>query len=188
MSEPIRLVVLGDVADWNMTSFEVGRIPEVYWRTIAEADLLIANLEGPIRTTDAPLPSRPRLSPRRSVDRALASIIDAFGKPQPNAVHYLQYDDDGYLHRYLEFWASGSELRLRAVYVVQAKDQYRDVTKYWFSDKGKFSEKYVHTDKAAFSQSRKETELKRTRSRPYPSYNDRPLSYGMKTLLPVPEK
>ncbi len=35
-----------------------------------------------------------------------------FGRPFPNAVHYLQYDERGYLWRYPEFWAERHEANL----------------------------------------------------------------------------
>lgn len=44
----IRLVVTGDVSDWNIPDFSVTRLPEEIRATIASADLFVPDLEGQI--------------------------------------------------------------------------------------------------------------------------------------------
>lgn len=113
-----------------------------------------------------------------------------FGKPFPNAVHYLQYDQRGYLARYLEFWSDANTgLRLRASYLVRAKDRYQNTIVYWFSEPGgEFQEKYVYTDTGQTVQTRKDNQPQPAGSRTYPDYINRPVQYDMKSIFPIPNE
>ncbi len=42
----MKIVITGDVSDWNMPGFSVERLPASLLSIVADADLLIANLEG----------------------------------------------------------------------------------------------------------------------------------------------
>jgi poly-gamma-glutamate capsule biosynthesis protein CapA/YwtB (metallophosphatase superfamily) len=48
----IRVVVVGDVSDWNIPSFDIRRVPENLRDIIRGADLFVPNLEGPVAVKD----------------------------------------------------------------------------------------------------------------------------------------
>jgi hypothetical protein len=148
--------------------------------------------EGRVRCVFKNEKGQERLHQRIFYDDAGAPAVvceHIFGKPFPNAVHYLQYDERGYLKRYLEFWADAKTgLRLRASYIVQAKDRYENTTVYWFTEAGgQFQEKYVYTDNGLQVQTRKDDQPQPAGSKAYPAYINRPLQYDMKTIFPVPD-
>jgi hypothetical protein len=44
----MKIIITGDVSDWNVKNFQVGNIDEKYLELIKRANLVIYNLEGPI--------------------------------------------------------------------------------------------------------------------------------------------
>lgn len=148
--------------------------------------------EGRVRCVFKNEKGQERLHHRIFYDDAGAPAVvceHTFGKPFPTAVHYLQYDERGYLKRYVDFSADAKTgLRLRSSYIVQAKDRYENTTVYYFTEAGgQFREKYVYTNNGFQAQTRRDDQPQPAGSKGYPAYINRPLQYDMKTIFPVPD-
>lgn len=77
----IRVVVTGDVSDWNIAGFSIAHIPATIRETIADADLFVPNLEGPIHR-EGPYP-RFTLTGYQVTGRLLELALRVIGKAQP---------------------------------------------------------------------------------------------------------
>lgn len=111
-----------------------------------------------------------------------------FQGTHPKAVHYLQYDQRGYLARCLEFWADANTgLRHRASYVIRASDGYQQATSYWFTETGEFRERYVHNGNEVFEQTYRDDQPRRASTTPFQLCINRPREYGMQPLFPTPD-
>jgi hypothetical protein len=92
----MKIVITGDVSDWNIPDFSVERLPPALLSVVGGADLLIANLEGligppPARNADVDFFHRPVLSwmlnrfldvtrRRQPLVHSSASILSLFGR------------------------------------------------------------------------------------------------------------
>lgn len=74
----IKIIVTGDVSDAGLPPLNVTQIPESIRRLIESSDLLVANLEGPIKLADDYPPRR--LSGHRLLDQLLRLGLRAAGK------------------------------------------------------------------------------------------------------------
>lgn len=81
MGRAIRIVVTGDVADWRIPDFSFQNIPEPLLGLIRSADLLVTNLEGPIRSGGRYSP--PWLHPNAVLNLLLSGAVRVIGKRQP---------------------------------------------------------------------------------------------------------
>jgi hypothetical protein len=81
MAQHIKVIVTGDVSDWNMSSFSVEQLPEEFRRMIASSDLFIPALEGMIKVADHY--PKARWFQNRILNRGLNLFLDLSGKRQP---------------------------------------------------------------------------------------------------------
>ncbi len=80
-TKPIKIVVMGDVSDWNIPEFSLERIPESFRELIGTCDLYVPNLEGPIAVTDGY--SGFALVKNKLVNRSLITALKALKRKQP---------------------------------------------------------------------------------------------------------
>lgn len=75
----MKIVISGDVADWNINSFDISNIPKKYLEIIKSADLFICNLEGPISVPENLFVIRKN----KFMNFFWNKILDLFHKRQP---------------------------------------------------------------------------------------------------------
>lgn len=75
----MKILVFGDVSDWNIPDFSVDKIPESILDDIKSADLCVYNLEGPIGASNNPV----QLRENPVKDWLLKSLVMITNKVQP---------------------------------------------------------------------------------------------------------
>ena len=78
----MKIVITGDVSDWNIPGFSVERLPAALLSVVSDADLLVANLEGLIGVPPAGVPDLDFFH-RPALDWMLNRFLDLTRHRQP---------------------------------------------------------------------------------------------------------